>query len=46
MVDPDDDIGDWLHWLVVDIPGYNVSLGIIKAGYMRSLPSEGSGKII
>ncbi len=43
MVDPDDDMGDWLHWLVVDIPGYNISKGVVKAAYMRTLPSDGSG---
>ncbi len=46
MVDPDDEVGDWLHWLVVDIPGNNIFQGVKKAAYMRTLPSDGSGKII
>ncbi|XP_030371721.1 protein D2 [Scaptodrosophila lebanonensis] len=49
MVDPDvpsrysPTLKEYLHWLVVNIPDNQLNLGDVRAGYMGSMPPEGSG---
>lgn len=49
MIDPDNYDGpekiyrEWHHWLVVNIPGNNVSEGEVLSGYIGSGPPQGTG---
>lgn len=36
--------GEWLHWLVVNVPGCDVGGGDELAAYFGSAPGDGSGK--
>lgn len=50
IIDPDapcqiqPTLGEWLHWLVVNVPGNRTSEGEVLADYIGSGPPEGSGK--
>jgi hypothetical protein len=42
----DNKFGEWLHWLVVNVPGdsCDAAAGDVVAEYVGSAPGEGSGK--